>query len=114
MAQKSWPRGAPARAARFSWSQSEIGLSLGFAGVMMMLGQAFLIRWVIDSYGSRATIYLGLAGAFIAYGGYALVTQGWMVYIFLMIGATQGFIGPAVQGLMSGSNRIQVQLGSSL
>lgn len=87
--------------ARFDWSQLQIGFSLGLVGISMMLVQAFLIRWVIDSFGVVVTAYLGLAGAGISFLGYAIVTQQWMVYFFLIAGATQGFLGPAVQGLMS-------------
>jgi DHA1 family tetracycline resistance protein-like MFS transporter len=87
--------------AQFDWSESQIGFSLGFVGVMMMLAQAFLIRWVIDSYGPVITAYLALGCATVSFLGYAFITQAWMVYIFLLVGAAQGFLGPAVQGLMS-------------
>jgi DHA1 family tetracycline resistance protein-like MFS transporter len=87
--------------AKFDWSQSQIGFSLGFVGVMMMFSQAVLIRWVIDRYGPVTTAYLGLVCAIISFSGYAFSTQAWMIYVFLAIGAAQGFIGPAVQGLMS-------------
>lgn len=87
--------------AKFDWSQSQIGFSLGFVGVMMMFSQAVLIRWVIDRYGPVTTAYLGLLAAIISFSGYAIATQAWMVYVFLAIGSAQGFLGPAVQGLMS-------------
>ncbi len=80
--------------AQFNWSQSEIGFSLGFVGVLMMFCQAVLIRWVIDHYGPVITAYLGLVCAIISFTGYAFVTQAWMVYFFLAIGAAQGFLGP--------------------
>jgi MFS transporter, DHA1 family, tetracycline resistance protein len=87
--------------AQFDWSQSEIGFSLGFIGVVMMICQAVLIRWVLDYYGTVITAYLGLVCAILSFLGYAFATQGWMIYFFLAIGAAQGFLGPAVQGLMS-------------
>jgi DHA1 family tetracycline resistance protein-like MFS transporter len=87
--------------AQFGWSEREIGFSLGFVGVMMMLAQAFLIRWVIDSYGPVITAYLALVCATVSFLGYAFITQAWMVYVFLLVGAAQGFLGPAVQGFMS-------------
>jgi DHA1 family tetracycline resistance protein-like MFS transporter len=87
--------------ARFGWSESQIGFSLGFVGVMMMIAQAFLIRWVINHYGTVVTVYLGLCCATISFLGYAFATQAWMIYLFLLIGAAQGFVGPAVQSLMS-------------
>ena len=87
--------------ARFGWSESQIGYSLGFIGIMMMICQAFLIRWVIDHFGPVKTAYLGLAGAIFSFLGYAFVTDPVWVYLFLGVGAIQGFLGPAVQGLMS-------------
>lgn len=87
--------------AKFDWSQSQIGFSLGFVGILMMICQAFLIRWVIDHYGSVVTAYLGLTCATLSFLGYAFATQAWVVYVFLAIGAAQGFLGPAVQGMMS-------------
>ncbi|MCX2982804.1 MFS transporter [Halieaceae bacterium IMCC14734] len=87
--------------ARFDWSESQIGFSLGFVGVLMMLTQAFLIRWVIDRWGAVTTAYMGLTCAGLSFLGYAFVTEAWMVYVFLLVGAAQGFVGPAVQGVMS-------------
>jgi DHA1 family tetracycline resistance protein-like MFS transporter len=87
--------------AQFNWSQTQIGLSLAYVGVLMMICQAFLIRWVIDRYGTRITAYLGLAGAMLSFLGYAFATQPWMIYVFMTVGAAQGFLGPSVQGLMS-------------
>ena len=87
--------------ARFDWSQSQIGFSLGFVGVLMMFTQAVLIRWVLDKHGQVVAAYLGLVCATISLLGYAFATQPWMIYLFLTVGAAQGFLGPAVQGLMS-------------
>jgi DHA1 family tetracycline resistance protein-like MFS transporter len=87
--------------ARFNWSQSQIGLSLAYVGVLMMICQAFLIRWVIDRYGSRVTAYLGLMCAFLSFLGYTFANQPWMVFFFMTVGAAQGFLGPSVQGIMS-------------
>tara|TARA_R110002049_G_scaffold12647_6_gene56420 strand:- start:1803 stop:3005 length:1203 start_codon:yes stop_codon:yes gene_type:complete len=87
--------------AKFGWSESQIGLSLGFVGVLMMLSQAWLIRVVLDAYGPATTAVLGLCCAMVSFLGYALSPQAWMVYVFLAIGAAQGFLTPAVQGLMS-------------
>jgi DHA1 family tetracycline resistance protein-like MFS transporter len=39
----------------------------------------------------------------IAFFGYAVAADGWMIYGFLLVGALQGFATPAMQGLMSGN-----------
>ncbi len=87
--------------ARFDWSASQIGFSLGFVGVLMMIVQAWLIRVVLDAWGPGTTAVLGLGGAMISFLGYSLAWESWMIYLFLVLGATQGFLSPAVQGLMS-------------
>ena len=64
--------------AKFGWSESQIGLSLGFVGVLMMLSQAWLIRVVLDAYGPATTAVLGLCCAMVSFLGYALSPQAWM------------------------------------
>jgi DHA1 family tetracycline resistance protein-like MFS transporter len=86
---------------RFGWSESQIGFSLGFVGVLMMFVQAVLIRVVLARYGPAVTAVLGLLGAMISFLGYSLATEGWVIFVFLTVGASQGFLSPAVQGLMS-------------
>lgn len=95
--------------AKFQWSQTEIGLSLAYVGVLMMICQAFLIRWVIDHYGSRITAYLGLSCALLSFLGYAFASEPWMIYFFMTVGAAQGFLGPSVQGLMSAKTAANAQ-----
>ncbi|MBT4522947.1 MAG: TCR/Tet family MFS transporter [Halieaceae bacterium] len=87
--------------AQFGWSEREIGFSLSYVGVLMIIFQGLVIRSVLDQFGSTTTIYIGLGGLTICFVGCALAYQSWMVYAFLLIGATQGFVGPAMQGLMS-------------
>ena len=44
---------------------------------------------------------IGFGCCIASFLGYAFVTQGWMIYPFLVLGALQGFISPAMQGIMS-------------
>ncbi len=106
--------------AQFNWSESQIGLSLGFVGVLMMIFQAVVIRAVLDRYGGAHTALIGLVGAAVSFFGYALFNDPRWVYLFLAIGAMQGFIGPAVQSIMSArvpadaQGELQGALGSVL
>jgi len=86
---------------RFAWSPREIGYSLGAVGIMMVLVQAVLLRLVLPKLGPRRAALVGYAFAILAFLGYALATQGWMIYAFLGFGALAGFAGPAMQGIMS-------------
>lgn len=86
---------------RFDWSPREIGYSLGAVGVLMVFVQAVLLRVALPKLGSRRAAMLGFCFCILSFLGYAFVTQGWMIYPFLALGALQGFISPAMQGIMS-------------
>ena len=86
---------------KFGWSPAEIGFSLGAVGVCMILVQTYLIRRFLKRYGTERTAHIGLTMTIIAFLGYALVPFGWMMYIVIVVGAAQGFIGPSLQSLMS-------------
>lgn len=86
---------------KFDWSPREIGYSLGAVGIMMVLVQAVLLRLVLPKIGPRRAAYAGYCFTIVAFCGYALATQGWMIYPALAVGALGGFAGPAMQGIMS-------------
>lgn len=88
--------------ARFDWTESEIGFSLGVVGITMLITQGFLIRVAIRKLGAERTAYVGLTSALLGFIGYAIAPAGWFIYLAIVMGAVQGFVGPAVQGIMSG------------
>jgi DHA1 family tetracycline resistance protein-like MFS transporter len=87
--------------AKFGWTSSEIGFSLGAVGFTMLIAQGFLIRVAIRRLGPERTAYVGMTSAALAFIGYALAPYGWTVYCVMLVGAVQGFVSPAVQGIMS-------------
>ena len=86
---------------KFGWSPTEIGFSLGAVGVCMIVVQTYLIRRFLTRYGTERTAHIGLTMTIIAFLGYAFVPFGWMMYIVIVVGAAQGFIGASLQSLMS-------------
>jgi DHA1 family tetracycline resistance protein-like MFS transporter len=86
---------------KFDWSPKQIGYSLGFVGIGMVLVQGFLIRWVIPQTGPRMAGMIGFGFSIIAFLGYALADQVWLVYVALVFGALGGFSNPAMQGIAS-------------
>ena len=87
---------------KFNWSPKEIGYSLGFVGIGMVITQGFLIRLVIPRTGPRIAGMMGFSFTIIAFLGYAFADQVWLVYIALVFGALGGFASPAMQGIASG------------
>jgi len=67
---------------KFRWSSAEVGASLAFVGTLMAISQGVLTRVMIPWLGGeRRAAAAGMAAAVIAYLGYALVPQGWMMYV---------------------------------
>ena len=46
---------------RFNWSEQTIGLSLGMVGIMTMVVQGGLIRYINPRLGNQRSVYIGLA-----------------------------------------------------
>ena len=86
---------------KFSWSESQIGLSLGFAGIFMILVQAFLIRWAIPAFGAYKAGVIGMLALIIGFCGYAFSTSGWQLYPWLAVASISGFVTPAFQSIMT-------------
>lgn len=86
---------------KFDWSPREVGYSLGFVGVLMVISQAWLLRILLPRLGARRAGVAGFLCAMLAFAGYAAATEVWMIYLFLLVGALQGFATPAMHGIMS-------------
>jgi len=94
---------------KFSWSESQIGLSLGFAGVFMILVQALLIRWAIPTMGAFYAGIVGMLAVIVGFCGYAFSSQGWQMYPWLAVAAISGFVTPAFQSLMTSQTPANAQ-----
>jgi DHA1 family tetracycline resistance protein-like MFS transporter len=86
---------------KFSWSESQIGMSLGFAGVFMIVVQGGLIRWAIPRFGAFYSGVIGLAAVIVGFCGYAVAQEGWQLYPWLAVAAISGFVSPAFQSIMT-------------
>ena len=85
----------------FNWGSFEIGLSLTIVGVCVAIVQAVLIRKAVKTLGQKKTVYLGLLFNFFGLILFALTTQEWMIYSFLIVYVLGGLAGPTLQGIMS-------------
>ena len=88
--------------AKFHWTEAQVGASLAFVGLLMALAQGVLTRVLIPWLGGeRRAAIVGMAAAVLAYAGYALATQGWMMYV---VGLTTFFFAltyPSMNALAS-------------
>ena len=88
--------------AKFHWTSAQVGASLAFVGLLMALAQGVLTRVLIPWLGGeRRAALVGMAAALLAYVGYALAAQGWVMYA---VGLTTFFFAltyPSMNALAS-------------
>ncbi len=86
---------------KFSWSKLEVGLSLGFVGIMVAIVQGGLIRVIIPKLGQERSLFLGLAINALGLAAFAFASSSWMMYAIMIPFAIGGLAGPAFQGIIS-------------
>lgn len=86
---------------RYHWTPTQVGLSLGAVGVGAAIVQGFLARSIIPRIGERAALIGGLIIGTLAYVGYAIATQGWMIYVIIGVASIGGLAGPAGQAIIT-------------
>ncbi|MBR9825086.1 MAG: TCR/Tet family MFS transporter [Alphaproteobacteria bacterium] len=86
---------------KFNWDAGDIGLSLMVVGITAAIVQGGLTRILVPKLGEWRAITFSLLLGIGGYAAYGLITQGWMVYAVILVGAIGGIGQPALQGVMS-------------
>jgi MFS transporter, DHA1 family, tetracycline resistance protein len=87
---------------KFHWTSAEVGYSLAWVGLVMAVAQGVLTRVLIPWIGGeRRAALAGMAAAFIAYVGYAVVTEGWMMYVVSLTTFIFALTYPSINALVS-------------
>jgi DHA1 family tetracycline resistance protein-like MFS transporter len=86
---------------QFDWDEKMVGLSLGAVGLLVGLVQGVLIRWINPILGNEKSIYVGMALYSIGMFLFAMATESWMMFIFLIPYCLGGIAGPAFQAIIS-------------
>lgn len=87
---------------KFNWDEKMIGISLGVIGLLVGLVQGVLIRWVNPKLGNEKSVYVGMGLYTFGMLLFALATESWMLFVFLIPYCLGGIAGPAMQSLISG------------
>lgn len=87
---------------RFHWSKKLLGLSLGVVGLMTLIVQGGLIRFINPKLGNERSVYIGLAIYSIGMLSFAFATESWMMFAFMVPYCLGGIAGPALQAILSG------------
>jgi len=88
---------------QFGWNEKTNGLTLGLVGIMAIIVQGGMVRPTIKRFGERKTVIIGLVVSALAFVGYGLATEGWMVWLIIVFGSFGGVTGPAIQSIVAAS-----------
>ncbi len=87
--------------ARYSWSSTQIGLSLALLGILVSVVQGGLAGRIAAVLGNRGGVYLGLLAMAAANFCYGSATAGWMFYLIISLGALGSLGGPMIKSMIS-------------
>jgi MFS transporter, DHA1 family, tetracycline resistance protein len=86
---------------RFGWSEAEVGYSLAFVGLVIAFVQGGLIRIILPKIGNIKSVYIGLIFYALGFILFAMATQGWMMYAYMLVYGLGGLAMPALQSIIS-------------
>lgn len=86
---------------KFGWGPAMIGISLAAVGLLIAIVQGGLIRIIIPAWGQKNSLYAGLALYSLGFFLFAIATESWMMFAFLIPYCLGGIAGPALQGIIS-------------
>jgi MFS transporter, DHA1 family, tetracycline resistance protein len=84
-----------------SWTEKDVGISLGVVGILVALVQGVLIRKINPILGPKRSVLVGMSLYALGLIAFSFATRGWMMYAFLLPYCLGGIAGPALQGIIS-------------
>ncbi len=86
---------------KFGWGPAQVGWSLFVVGLVAVLVQGFLLKHLLKRFSARRLAALGALSGGLAYLGYGLATEGWMLYVIIACNLLGAAAAAAMQALVS-------------
>lgn len=86
---------------KFNWDSKMVGISLGVSGLMAIIVQGVLIRYLHPRIGNEKSVYIGLFLYSFGMLLFAFANLPWMMFAILVLYGLGGIAGPALQALIS-------------
>jgi len=87
--------------ARFGWTSEQVGWSLAAIGLVALVMQGGIARWLIPRLGERRIVMVGALSGIGAYLIYGFAQTEWQLYAGIVVGALSGLVYQSLQALMS-------------
>lgn len=86
---------------KFGWGPGQVGWSLLAVGVVSVISQGVLLRPMLKRFPAHQLALLGMSSGSLAYLGFGLVSQGWMMYVVIGANLFGGVAAAAMQSIIS-------------
>lgn len=94
---------------KFGWGPAETGWSLFVVGVMSALVQGVLLKHLLKRFTPQRLALVGMASSCLAYLGYGLAPQGWMLLVLVGCNFLGFAAAAAMQSIISNAADAQTQ-----
>jgi DHA1 family tetracycline resistance protein-like MFS transporter len=94
---------------RFGWGPSEKGWSLFAVGIVSAVVQGGLLGRLLKRFGPKRLAVAGLLSSSLAFVGWGLATQPWMMYAVIFANLLGAAVAASMQGLVSAAADEHVQ-----
>jgi DHA1 family tetracycline resistance protein-like MFS transporter len=94
---------------RFGWGPSENGWSLFAVGIVSAVVQGGLLGRLLKRFGPKRLAVAGLLSSSLAFVGWGLATQPWMMYAVIFANLLGAAVAASMQGLVSAAADEHVQ-----
>ena len=75
---------------KFGWGPAQNGWSLFAVGIMSALVQGFLLKFLLRRFTPQRIAAVGLMGSALTYLGFGLASEGWMMFLVIIVGTLIG------------------------
>jgi DHA1 family tetracycline resistance protein-like MFS transporter len=86
---------------KFGWGPGQVGWSLLAVGLVSVFSQGVLLRPLLKRFSPQRLAVAGLASGALAYLGFGLATEGWMMYVVIAANVLGGVAAAAMQSIIS-------------
>ncbi|MEL6870540.1 MAG: TCR/Tet family MFS transporter [Pseudomonadota bacterium] len=87
--------------AKFLWTESEIGWSIAYYGVISFIAQAAVIHVLLPRIGVHMAIWIALLLEIVALAGIGMASAGWFVYVMVTLALITTMQDPAIRQKLS-------------
>ena len=94
---------------KFGWGPAENGWSLFAVGVMTVFVQGWLLKHLLKRFAPQKLAVMGLVSSSLAYLGWGLATQGWMMYAVIGLNVLGFAATSALQSIVSNAADARTQ-----